>query len=158
MRARSKVDGAAFVNALRFRGVDAGALPIVNEAKLHLGDRAEHSQDHATHRIRHWVAESYGVVTAKALAVLEALLWAFHNAKSGLCFPSYETIAAAAHRARSTVAEALRTLEEAGILSRVQRIKRAREQCPDLLGDNGWRWRILRTSNAHNFRDPGSLF
>ena len=33
---------------------------------------------------------AYGVVTAKALAVLEALLWAFHNAKSGLCFPSYE--------------------------------------------------------------------
>jgi AraC-like DNA-binding protein len=99
---------------------------------------------------------AYGVVTAKAVAVLEALLWAFHNAKSGLCFPSYETIAAAAHCARSTVAEALRTLEEAGILSWVQRIKRMREQCPDLLGDNGWRWRILRTSNAYNFRDPGS--
>ena len=48
--ARSKVDGAAFVNALRFRGVDAGALPIVDEAKLHLGERAEHSQDHAAHR------------------------------------------------------------------------------------------------------------
>jgi hypothetical protein len=48
--ARSKADGAAFVNALRFRGVDAGALPIVDEAKLHLGDRAEHSQDHAAHR------------------------------------------------------------------------------------------------------------
>jgi hypothetical protein len=30
----------------------------------------------------------YGVVTAKALAVLEALLWAFHNAKTGLCFPA----------------------------------------------------------------------
>ena len=37
--------------------------------------------------------KAYGVVTAKALAVLEALLWAFHNAKSGLCFPSYERIA-----------------------------------------------------------------
>ncbi len=30
---------------------------------------------------------AYGAVTAKALAVLEALLWGFHNAKSGLCFP-----------------------------------------------------------------------
>ena len=34
-------------------------------------------------------------------------LWAFHNAKSGLCFPSYERIAEAAGCARSTVAEAL---------------------------------------------------
>ena len=36
---------------------------------------------------------AYGQITAKALAVLEALLWAFHNARSGLCFPSYEKIA-----------------------------------------------------------------
>ena len=60
--------------------------------------------------------KAYGVVTAKALAVLEALLWAFHNAKSGLCFPSYERIAEAAGCARSTVAEAIRALEDAGIL------------------------------------------
>jgi hypothetical protein len=96
------------------------------------------------------------IVTAKALAALEALLWAFDNAESGFCFPSYETIAAAAHCARSTVAEALKTLEEAGVLSWVQRIKRVREQCADLLGDNGWRWRILRTSNAYRFRDPSA--
>jgi hypothetical protein len=116
-------------------------------------------------RVMHWArclarrtekGRAYGVVTAKALAVLEALLWAFHNAKSGLCFPSYERIAEAAGCARSTVAEALKALEDAGVLSWVQRIKRARETCPDLLGNNGWRWRVLRTSNAYNFRDPGS--
>ncbi len=114
-------------------------------------------------RIMHWArclsrrtekGRAYGVVTAKALAVLEALLWAFHNAKSGLCFPSYETIAEAAHCARSTVAEALKALEDAGIMTWVQRIKRVREQCADLLGDNGWRWRVLRTSNAYAFTDP----
>ena len=77
---------------------------------------------------------AYGVVTAKALAVLEALLWAFHNAKSGLCFPSYEKIAEAAGCARSTVAEAIKALEDAGVLSWVQRIKRVREQCPDPIG------------------------
>jgi hypothetical protein len=38
------------VNGLRLCGVDAPALPITDEAKLHLGDRAEHSQDHAAHR------------------------------------------------------------------------------------------------------------
>ena len=35
---------------------------------------------------------AYGAITAKAFAALEALLWGFHNAKSGLCFPSYEKI------------------------------------------------------------------
>jgi hypothetical protein len=114
-------------------------------------------------RIMHWArclsrrtekGRAYGVVTAKALAVLEALLWGFHNAKSGLCFPSYETIAEAAHCARSTVAEAIRALEDAGILTWVQRVKRIRERCHDLLGDDGWRWRVLRTSNAYAFNDP----
>jgi Helix-turn-helix domain len=116
-------------------------------------------------RVMHWgrclarsteKGKAYGQITAKALAVLEALLWGFHNARSGLCFPSYERIAEAAHCARSTVAEALKALEAAGVLSWVQRIKRVREACPDLLGASGWRWRILRTSNAYNFCDPGS--
>ena len=89
-----------------------------------------------------------------ALAVLEALLWAFHNAKSGLCFPSYERISEAAGCARLTVAEALKALEDAAVLSWVQRIKRVREPCPDLLGDNGWRWRVLRVSNSYAFTDP----
>jgi hypothetical protein len=99
---------------------------------------------------------AYGTVTAKVLAVLEALLWNFHNVRSGLCFPSYETIAEAAGCARSTVAEAIKAFEDAGSLTWAQRVKRVRERCSDHLGDNGWRWRVLRTSNAYNFRDPGS--
>ena len=98
----------------------------------------------------------YGVLTGKFVDILEALLWAFHNAKTGLCFPSYETIAEAAHCARSTVAEAIKALEHAGILTWVQRVKRIRERCGDLLGSNGWRWRVLRTSNAYAFHDPGA--
>jgi Helix-turn-helix domain len=114
-------------------------------------------------RIMHWgrclarrteKGKAYGQITAKALAVLEALLWGFHNAKSGVCFPSYEKIAEAAGCARSTVAEAIKALEDAGVLSWVQRIKRVRERCGDLLGDDGWRWRVLRTSNAYAFNDP----
>jgi hypothetical protein len=97
---------------------------------------------------------AYGEITAKALAVLEALLWAFHNARSGLCFPSYEAIAEAASCARSTVAEAIKALEDAGVLSWVHRIKRVREAAPDLFDGHGWRWRVIRTSNAYNFRDP----
>ena|SRR5208282_5687344 len=99
---------------------------------------------------------AYGIITAKALAILEALLWAFHNAGSGLCFPSYEKIAEAACCARSTVAEALKALEDAGILSWVNRIKRVREPCPGLPGVGASRVRVLRTSNAYNFRDPGA--
>jgi hypothetical protein len=59
---------------------------------------------------------AYGQITAKAIAVLEAILWTFHNVGSGLCFPSYERIAEAAHCARSTVYEAIAALEAAGII------------------------------------------
>ncbi len=116
-------------------------------------------------RIMHWArclsrrtakGKAYGQITAKALAVLEALLWGFHNAKSGFCFPSYERIAEAAHCAVSTVGEAIKALEAAGLMTWVNRLKRVRERCADLLGADGWRWRVMRTSNAYEFHDPGA--
>jgi DNA-binding Lrp family transcriptional regulator len=61
--------------------------------------------------------QALGGITAKALDVLRALLWGFHNARNGLCFPSYETIADKAGCARSTVAEAIKALENAGLLT-----------------------------------------
>jgi hypothetical protein len=60
-----------------------------------------------------------------------------------------------AHCARSTVAEAIKALEDAGVLSWVQRIKRVRVRCPDLFGDEGVRVVPQRTSNAYHFKDPG---
>ena len=90
----------------------------------------------------------YGPVTAKAYAVLEALLWSFHNARTGLCFPSYETIASRAGCARSTVALAIKALEGAGILTWVNRLRRVK-----MPGPAGWRWRVLRTSNGYRFVD-----
>lgn len=99
--------------------------------------------------------KAYGAVTAKALAVLNALLWGFHNAASGRCFPSYEAIAERAGCARSTVAEAIKALEAAGVLTWVNRIRRVREWTPGLFGKaSAWRWRVLRTSNAYAFSDP----
>ena len=98
----------------------------------------------------------YGVLTAKFVAVLGALLWGFHNAQSGRCFPSYERIAEKADCARSTVYEAIRALEAAGILSWVNRIARVRQWGPDLFGRAQNRWRVVRTSNAHAFVDPGA--
>src|SRR5271166_5263449 len=102
------------------------------------------------------VGKAYGAITAKALAVLEALLWGFHNAKSGLCFPSYERIAEAAGCARSTVAEAIKALEDAGILSWVNRLKRVAESgcAGDLFGHRIRKTRVIRTSNGYMFLDP----
>jgi hypothetical protein len=96
----------------------------------------------------------YGAISAKAYAVLEALLWGFHNARSGLCFPKYESIAAKAGCARSTVAEAIKALEAAGLLTWVNRIVRIREAGADLFGVWANRWRIMRTSNGYQFLDP----
>jgi Helix-turn-helix domain len=96
----------------------------------------------------------YGVITAKFVAVLGALLWGFHNAATGRCFPSYETIAEKADVARSTVYEAIHALEAAGILTWVNRIVRIREWGPDLFGRAQNRWRVIRTSNAYTFVDP----
>ena len=93
-------------------------------------------------------------ITRAALDVALTLLWRFHNGKSGICFPSYETIAARAGCARSTVAVAIRALEQSHLLSWVNRITRIREQCRDLFGAEGWRWRVIRTSNAYAFIDP----
>jgi hypothetical protein len=98
-----------------------------------------------------------GALGRAALDVLSALLWAFHNARSGCCFPSYERIAEKAGCARSTVAEAIKALEWAGVLTWQNRIVRVRECCRDLFGKEGWRWRVIRTSNAYLFRDPQAV-
>jgi hypothetical protein len=96
----------------------------------------------------------YGIVTAKFVAVLEALLWGFHNAASGRCYPSYERIADRAGCTRTTVYTAIRALEAVGILSWCNRLVRVREACADLFGRQGTRWRVVRTSNAYVFCDP----
>jgi hypothetical protein len=61
--------------------------------------------------------------------------------------PGYDALAKAAGCARSTVAEALKALEAAGVLSWCHRLKRAHD---------GARVRVLRASNGYAFRDPKS--
>ena len=53
---------------------------------------------------------SYGK-NAKALAVLTGLLWPFHNAATGKCFPVIGGDREAAGCARSMLYEAIRALE-----------------------------------------------
>jgi Helix-turn-helix domain len=69
----------------------------------------------------------------------------FHNSRSGRCFPSYEAIADRAGCARSTVAEALKVLEWAGVLTWQNRITRAAVRQRDLFG----RW-------ARDQREPAN--
>jgi Helix-turn-helix domain len=95
-----------------------------------------------------------GPLTRAFMEVLEALLWGFHNAKDGRCFPSYESIAVKAECSRDTVYEAIKALEFANVLTWVNRITRIRTRELDLFGQMATRWRIIRTSNAYVFRDP----
>jgi hypothetical protein len=123
-------------------------IPLDGNAKARIMVLAR-ALSHPTEKGKH-----YGVLTAKFIRVLEALLWGFHNAATGRCFPSYERIAEKAHCNRDTVYEAIHALESAGILTWVNRIVRIREWGPDLFGRAQNRWRIIRTSNAYTFRDP----
>ena len=95
-----------------------------------------------------------GPLTRATLEVLAALLWGFHNSKSGDCFPSYETIAAKAECCRDTVYQAIKALELAGILSWVHRLVRVKFRETDPFGQIVSRERVIRTSNAYRFRDP----
>lgn len=122
--------------------------PIDRNGKIRIMTLAR-ALTHRTEPGRH-----YGLVTAKFIAVLNALLWGFQNCHTGKCFPSYETIAEKADCARSTVYEAIHALERAGILSWVNRIVRVREWGLDLFGHHAPRWRVVRTSNAYTFVDP----
>lgn len=95
-----------------------------------------------------------GPLTRAFLEVLEAMLWGFHNSQTGLCFPSYEAIAAKAECCRDTVYEAIKALEVADVLTWVNRIVREQVRELDLFGKWSTSWRIVRTSNAYLFRDP----
>lgn len=127
---------------------DGRHRPLDREAKVRVMTLAR-ALSHRTEAGKH-----YGIITAKFIAVLEALLWGFHNAATGRCFPSYETVADRAGCARSTVYDAIRALEEAGILTWVNRITRIREMGVDLFGKAANRWRVIRTSNSYAFIDP----
>jgi len=111
-------------------------VPLDREAKIKILHRAK-ALMHRTKKGKH-----YGAITAKAFAVLRALLYGFHNARSGRCFPSYEAIAMAADCARSTVHEAISMLEQANLITWHHRLKRVREAAIV---------RVLRSSNAYRF-------
>jgi hypothetical protein len=123
-------------------------IPLEREAKVRIMHLAR-ALKHKTERGKH-----YGILTGKFVDVLHAMLWLIHDGRSGQCNPSYATIADKASCAMSTVCEAIKALELAGILSWVNRIVRVRIRERDLFGHWAATWRVLRTSNAYVFRDP----
>jgi hypothetical protein len=100
--------------------------------------------------------KAYGELSAKLYAVLGALLYGFHNAGSGACFPSYEKVAEYADCSRSTFYEAIRALEDLKLLTWENRIVRVtvNGMGVDLFGRPERRVRVFRTSNAYTFTDP----
>lgn len=128
---------------------DGRCVPLDGNAKA----RVWHHARALSHRIEKY--KHYGPLTAKHIRVLGALLWKFHNADSGRCFPGYDRIKDEADCHRDTVYEAIHNLERLGILTWVHRVRRERECVPGLFGDkSAWRWRVVRTSNAYTFNDP----
>ena len=124
-------------------------VPLDRNAKARIQALAR-ALKHPTEKGKH-----YGILTAKFLDVLNALLWGFHNAVTGRCFPCYARIAARAKCNPDTVYEALRALEGAGVLTWVNRYVRVRDvHGVDLFGKPAGRWRYLRTSNQYEFMDP----
>jgi Helix-turn-helix domain len=99
---------------------------------------------------QHW-----GPLTRATMDVLKAILWRFHGADGGgRCFPSFECIASVAKCHRDTVCEAVKALEQAGLLTWIHRITRIRRRERDLLGAWVSVWQVMRASNAYRFIDP----
>jgi hypothetical protein len=127
---------------------DGPRVPLDREAKvriMHLARALKHRTEPRKH---------YGALTGKFVDVLHALLWLVHDGKAGQCNPAYATIADKADCAPSTVGEAIRALENAGILSWVNRIHRIGVRERDLFGHWTRTWRVVRSSNAYVFHDP----
>jgi hypothetical protein len=137
----------ALPNHLRLRREkvfgDGPRIPLDREAKvriMHLARTLKHKTEPGKH---------YGILTGKFVDVLHAMLWLIHDGRSGQCNPAYATIADKAGCAMSTVCEAIKALELAGLLSWVNRIVRVRIRERDLFGQWATTWRVLRTSNAY---------
>jgi len=127
------------------------AVPLDGNAKARVFAYAE-----AWTAARRQRRQHRGPLTRATLDVLRALLWRFHNSRTGRCFPSYERIAEAARVDRATVHRAIAALEAAGILTWQNRLIHEVIAVPGLFGPELARV-PRRTSNAYQLRDPGQI-
>ena len=96
-----------------------------------------------------------GPITRAFLDVLEALLWGFHNARTGVLLPE---LRGDRRQGRVRPQHRRRGAEGAGVGRRADLAEPASpasaSAARDLFGHDGWRWRVIRTSNAYVFSDP----
>ena len=79
-----------------------------------------------------------GAIGQGGLQVLRCLLHQFHNTATGQCDPGYTAIQARTGMCRAAVAEAIKRLEDTGIICVMRRLVR-----------NGWR--VVQATNAYLF-------
>jgi hypothetical protein len=82
-----------------------------------------------------------GIIGQSGLRVLRCLLQQFHNASTGLCFPSYTAIQARSGLCRQAVTDGLHRLELAGVITILRRLRREG-------------WRLLQDTNSYLFKQP----
>lgn len=129
-------------------GVPAGALTAADRGRIM---QRAHDYNLANRKPR----QHNGPLTHACLLVLQALLFSFHHQRTGECFPSYEAIAAKSGVHRSTVAEAIKALETARILTWSHRIGRAWRRVRDAFtGKLEWMSIVVRRSNGYVFLAP----
>lgn len=92
-----------------------------------------------------------GRLSHTARLVLHHLVRTFQNRKTGRCFPTWETIAAAAGVSRASIGRALKALESLGLLTWVNRLTLERRF---MKRTGASRWRAVPTSNAYVIHDP----
>jgi Helix-turn-helix domain len=126
------------------------AVPMATDGKKRVVQRAEEMTRGVMRSGR-----PRRMFTATTIEVLRVLVWKFHNAATGKCFPSYDEIADKARCSRDTVIEAVKALKKAGILSVVSRITRIQEKIKDIFGRIVTITRIVTTSNGYIFHDDG---
>ena len=115
-------------------------VPLAREAKKQIEARV------VALTARTEKGKAWGAITPKMQEVALALLWKYHNAATGLCIPSYQTIADAVGCSTDTVRRALVALQAAGVIAWTNRLKRIWD---------GARQRVLRSSNSYAFINPG---
>jgi len=97
---------------------------------------------------QHW-----GPITRAHMEVLRAILYRCHNSATGLCFPSKKRISILAKCSIDTVNEAIKSLEQAGIMTWSHGIRRVDFGYVDDFGQKLRGTTVLRTSNRYCFFD-----
>jgi hypothetical protein len=98
-----------------------------------------------------------GLLGYVGLSVLRCLMFAFLNARHGLCCPSYAALEERTGLCRSSVATGLARLERCGVLKIVRRLVRQRvERISPLTGQPEWYVGTTQATSLYSLHRPGA--